>query len=37
VVLPAPVGPTGSDAIETVLDIVDPPNLLRGRRIGPLR
>jgi hypothetical protein len=28
--LPAPVGPTASDAIETVLEIVDPPNTKTG-------
>jgi hypothetical protein len=28
--LPAPIGPTASDAIETVLDIVDPPNKKTG-------
>jgi hypothetical protein len=28
--LPAPIGPTASDAIETVLDIVDPPKKAAG-------
>jgi hypothetical protein len=33
--LPAPIGPTASDAIETVLDIVDPPNKRSGGGLLP--